>query len=155
MVGSSPQAELPDWYRAADVVCLPSFSEGVPNVLREAVARKLAELEGELAGPEPSRVERLLAGRAALCWAQAHLADLDAIQKDRAGTPQAAHAQKRQNAAQARYLAAVRQLAAVRKLMKAAPSPLQLLKYPINESDGDVAGGRPRAASPQTAAAAN
>jgi glycosyltransferase involved in cell wall biosynthesis len=38
LVGPKPQAELPDWYRAADVVTLPSFSEGIPNVLREAIA---------------------------------------------------------------------------------------------------------------------
>jgi glycosyltransferase involved in cell wall biosynthesis len=36
--GPQPLAELPDWYRAADVVALPSFSEGIPNVLREASA---------------------------------------------------------------------------------------------------------------------
>src|SRR6202043_67277 len=36
--GPRPHAELPDWYRACDVVALPSFSEGIPNVLREASA---------------------------------------------------------------------------------------------------------------------
>ena len=36
-VGSCPQDRLPDWYRAADVVVLPSFSEGIPNVLRESL----------------------------------------------------------------------------------------------------------------------
>lgn len=36
--GARPQTELPDWYRAADVVTLPSYSEGVPNALREALA---------------------------------------------------------------------------------------------------------------------
>lgn len=37
LAGPCPQSHLPDWYRAADVVSLPSFSEGIPNVLREAM----------------------------------------------------------------------------------------------------------------------
>ncbi len=36
--GSRPHGELPDWYRAANVVALTSHSEGVPNVLLEAAA---------------------------------------------------------------------------------------------------------------------
>jgi glycosyltransferase involved in cell wall biosynthesis len=38
LVGARPHTELPDWYRACDLVALPSFSEGIPNVLREALA---------------------------------------------------------------------------------------------------------------------
>jgi glycosyltransferase involved in cell wall biosynthesis len=37
-IGAVPPDDLPDWYRAANVVVLPSRSEGVPNVLREAIA---------------------------------------------------------------------------------------------------------------------
>ena len=38
LIGAVDHADLADWYRAADVLCLPSHSEGVPNVVLEAMA---------------------------------------------------------------------------------------------------------------------
>ncbi len=38
LAGSKPHGELADWYHACDVVALPSFSEGIPNVLLETAA---------------------------------------------------------------------------------------------------------------------
>ena len=37
-VGMYPHAELAEWFRASDVVTLPSYTEGIPNVLREAIS---------------------------------------------------------------------------------------------------------------------
>jgi glycosyltransferase involved in cell wall biosynthesis len=37
-VGPRLHSQLPDWYRAADLTVLTSWSEGLPNVLRESLA---------------------------------------------------------------------------------------------------------------------
>jgi glycosyltransferase involved in cell wall biosynthesis len=37
LCGNQVPEQVVDWYRASDVVTLPSFSEGIPNVLREAM----------------------------------------------------------------------------------------------------------------------
>ncbi|WP_458071082.1 glycosyltransferase [Rhodanobacter sp. BL-MT-08] len=38
LVGSVTHVGLGDWFRAADVLCLPSHNEGVPNVVLEAMS---------------------------------------------------------------------------------------------------------------------
>jgi glycosyltransferase involved in cell wall biosynthesis len=38
VLGSRPHAEIPDWIAAADLLTLPSWNEGTPNVVLEALA---------------------------------------------------------------------------------------------------------------------
>lgn len=61
--GAQPQADLGDWYRAADLVVLPSLSEGIPNVLLEAMACGTAFVASNVGGiPEiaDSIIDRLV-----------------------------------------------------------------------------------------------
>ncbi len=50
LVGPVGQDELPAWYAWADVFCLPSFSEGLPVVLMEAMMSELPVVTTVIAG---------------------------------------------------------------------------------------------------------
>ena len=134
LLGSRPEL----WRRLGDLAghveeVLVGLAGGKSLLARESVRRRMDELRAELEGPAPSPVEKLLAGRAVVCWAQCHLADLEAAQQAKAGAP-AAHAERRQAGAQARYLAALRGLVVVRKLVRPGPSPMEMLRAPVAET---------------------
>lgn len=49
-VGRRPHAEIPDWIGAGDALCLPSFREGCPNVVLEALAAGRPVAASEVGG---------------------------------------------------------------------------------------------------------
>ena len=85
-------------------------------LVREATARKLALLRDELAGPNPSPVERLLVERAVACWLQVQDADVRAVPTGDQTPKLATFHQDRLDRAHRRYLSALKALATVRKL---------------------------------------
>ena len=67
--------EYGDLARHAEV-SLVHLAAGPNLLLAESLARRLAELKRELAGPSPGPLERLLAERVALCWLAVHHAEI-------------------------------------------------------------------------------
>jgi hypothetical protein len=84
--------------------------------IKEALMRKLNLLRGELAGPMPTPLERLLVERIALCWLSLHDAELRFAQMPDLNIRQAEYWQNRIDRAHRRYLSAIKTLATVRKL---------------------------------------
>lgn len=101
--------------RQAQLVLIDKFC-GKNLLYRESLPRKLELLRADLAGPNPTPLERLLAERVVACWL--HLHHLEAIYygTDGMALELARHYQRCISQAQRRYLAAVKTLAAVRKL---------------------------------------
>ena len=86
-------------------------------LVQEAHDRKCIALTKELAGPQPSPLERLLVERIVLCWLHLYYAEALYVQHlEKLTLPQDAYYQQRISKAQARYLSAMRTLAHVRRL---------------------------------------
>ena len=154
LLGSRPEL----WRRLGDLAghveeVLVGLAAGKSLLARESVRRRMDELRAELAGPAASAVETLLVNRVVICWAQVHLADLEAAQKAKAGAPQGAHAERRVAGAQGRYLAALRGLVVVRKLVRPGPSPMEMLRAPVAETGPTPAKPRRDAGLPVCGAA--
>ena len=85
---------------------------------REGLRKKLAAMRTDLAGPEASPLERLLAERAVACWLQSYHADFAYARALTELPPEEAEPyQRRQDRAARQYLKALRSLAEVRRLL--------------------------------------
>ncbi len=101
--------------------------------------RKLAGLKAQHAGLAPTPLEQLLVAHLAAAWLQVAHGDALAAQAAEKTDAQARFAQRRQERAQKRYLAAAKALALLRKLR---PQPSTSGARP-DERDPVLALGRP------------
>jgi hypothetical protein len=90
---------------------------GKDHLFREASERMLARMRADVAGPNPTPLERLLADRIALCWLALHDAEIRYFQSKDLTIKQAEYWQNRIDASHRRYLSAIKTLATVRKLV--------------------------------------
>jgi hypothetical protein len=102
--------------------------------VQEGLRNKLESLRAELAGPNPSPLERLLAERIALCWLHLHHLETIYAGKNGMALELAMHYQKCIDRAHKRYLSAIKTLATVRKLA------LPVLQVNIAKKQVNVAG---------------
>jgi hypothetical protein len=86
---------------------------GENAAIREAMTRKLESVQADLAGPDPTAMERLLAERAALCWLIVNRYEDIFHNTMNMTIAQAVYQQRRIDRAHARFLSAVRTLAQV------------------------------------------
>ena len=133
---------------------LAMLAAGPNLLLAESLKRKLAELKAELGGEAPSPLEKLLAERISTSWLQVTYFDGLVAQAGGAGEARLKVLRQQQDAAHRRHLAGIKQLALIRKLLRPAPSPLELLRAPVGETSPGAAGGRRAGGLPRCGAAA-
>ncbi len=95
---------------------------GTDLLLKESVTLKAHEMRSELAGPNPSPLELLLAERAVACWLQLCHADAKAAESMSNGSPTQIvdFWSKRQKSANSRYITSLGALATLRRLLPRA-----------------------------------
>ncbi len=94
---------------------------------KEAAMRRATELEAELAGPDASPLEKLLAGHVTVAWLAAAEAEATAAANGKAAPlPRADFLDRRRDRAHKRLESALKTLAIVRKLLRPAPSPVEV-----------------------------
>ncbi len=106
----------------------------------EAVKKKLETMRREIAGPNPSPLERLLVERIVLCWVQVQYQDARAgmmLQQPSYSISSLEHRTREAERAERRYIQAIKALATVRRL--ALPT-LQVNLAQVNIGAGTAEG---------------
>jgi hypothetical protein len=122
-----------DLARQAQLTLIDKYS-GQNLLVKEALARKLELMRAELAGENPTPVERLLADRVAACWLYLHHLEAVYAGKESMSLALGDYYQRSITSAHKRYLAAIKALAMVRKLA------LPVLQVNIARKQVNVAG---------------
>ena len=113
--------------------------------LQEVLPRTLGAMKAELAGENPSPLERLLAQRVAATWfLLQYFEALYAQRRDEMTMARDYHHQKILDRAHRRHLSAIRTLAQVRSLLKPTVAQVNIAEKQINLASGELPGGSGR-----------
>jgi len=115
---------------------------GDDPLLQEVLPRTLDSMKAELAGENPSPLERLLVERVAATWfLLLYLETLYAQHRGELTMAQEYHHQKCLDRAHRRHLSAIRTLAQVRKLLKPTVAQVNIAEQQVNLAGGELPGG--------------
>lgn len=106
--------ELGDLTQIAQGLMLSRFGDSV--LIHEAQERKLLALTEQIAGPDASALEKLLANQIVLCWQHVRFVEINYAQARDYTSRAGDYYERCIDRAQRRYLAAIKTLAQVRKL---------------------------------------
>jgi hypothetical protein len=110
-----------DLVSAAEIAVIESACGPTDLLQREILIRDLDRTATELAGADPTPVERLLARRAALCWNATNLYEIHFAKRDGMTMQQADTYQRQIDRAHRRLLQTLRTLETVRRLTRGGP----------------------------------
>lgn len=114
----------------------------------QCIRRKVEAMKTELAGPECSPLERLLADRIVACWLNATVSDAAEAAGDPTGGPVAKYRLARAESASRRLVAAARALAVVRRLGAGVKVEITHHAEPSAPAAGRMSGGGTTEACP-------
>ena len=139
-----------DLARQAELSLIKALA-GKDLAFKEGLLSKMGSLRSELAGPDPTPVERLLAERVAACWLQVYAADINYAQAKNYSFSQGDYCQRKMDRAHRRYLQAIKTLELVRKMavpvlrVEMGRPAIRLAVCPPADGDQDAPSSRQKA----------